>query len=467
MKPWLRLSACISLLMATGCAIHKYHAAPISTASSLASFEARSLSDAGLKQFIETNTHQALESWPLRTWTLEQLTLAAYYYSPDLDLARANVTNAEAGVVTAGARPNPTIGVGAGYETSPESPYLWNLDFTLPIETAGKRGYRVLEARQLTEASRVALAEAAWQVRMKVRTALLEYLISQRQVGVLETEEKARVQQVHLLQRRLDAGEIARPELNNAELDLTNLRLALRAAQGAIDTNRGALAAAIGVPMASLAEHDFVWPKFEAPSPVSTADIQKQAALNRLDLRQALAEYQASQANLRLQIAKQYPDLQLAPNASHQEGFNNFSLGVVLELPILNQNQGPIAEAEARRKQVAAHVHTLQTEAIAEANGALASYKTALAQLREADTGLNTVQQILERQAALSVQRGEEDRVFLTGVQIQAAITARAHLDALHNTQLALGALENAIQRPLSQQTDAPNVSQQPARNEK
>ena len=467
MKSWLRLSACISLLMATGCAVHKYHAAPISTINSLAIFEARSLSDAGLKQFIETNTHQAVESWPLRTWTLEQLTLAAYYYSPDLDVARANVANAEAGIVTAGARPNPTIGVGAGYETSPESPYLWNLDFTLPIETAGKRGYRVLEARQLTEASRVALAEAAWQVRMKVRTALLEYLISQRQVGVLEGEEKARMQKVHLLQRRLDAGEIARPELNGAELDLTNLRLALRAAQGSIDTNRTALAAAIGIPVASLAEHDFVWPKFEMPSPISTAEIQKQAALNRLDLRQALAEYQASEANLRLQIAKQYPDLQLAPNASHQEGFNNFSLGVVLELPILNQNQGPIAEAEARRRQVAAHVHTLQTEAIAEADGALASYKTALAQLAEADAGLNTVQQNLERQAARSVQRGEEDRVFLTAVEIQAAITARAHLDALHNTQLALGALENAIQRPLTQQADVPNVSQQPARNEK
>jgi hypothetical protein len=157
----------------------------------------------------------------------------------------------------------------------------------------------------------------------------------------------------------------------------------------------------------------------------------------------------------------------LAPNASHQEGFNNFSLGVLLELPILNQNQGPIAEAEASRKQVAAHVHTLQTGAIAEANGALASYKTALAQLAEADAGLNTVQQNLERQATRSVQSGEEDRAFLTAVQIQAAITARAHLDALHNTQLALGALENAIQRPLTEQADAPNVSQQPARNEK
>src|ERR1035437_6684096 len=173
MKSWLRLSACISLLMATGCAIHKYHPAPMSTANSLVLFEARSLADVGLKQFVETNTHQVLESWPLRTWTLDRLTLAAYFYSPDLDLARATVANAEAGIVTAGARPNPTIGFGAGHETSPDNPYLWNLDFTLPIETAGKRGYRVLEARQLTEASRIALAESAWQVRMKVRTALL------------------------------------------------------------------------------------------------------------------------------------------------------------------------------------------------------------------------------------------------------------------------------------------------------
>src|SRR5260370_12476985 len=140
MKLWLRLSACISLLMATGCAIHKYRPAPISTANSLALFEARNLADAGLKQFIETNTRQVIGSWPLQTWTLDQLTLAAYYYSLDLDLARANVANAEAGVGTARSRPKPTPGFGGGCETSPETPHLPDVEFTLPLQTAGKRG---------------------------------------------------------------------------------------------------------------------------------------------------------------------------------------------------------------------------------------------------------------------------------------------------------------------------------------
>ena len=32
-----------------------------------------------------------------------------------------------------------------GYETSAESPYLLGLDFSLLIEVAGKRGYRIAE----------------------------------------------------------------------------------------------------------------------------------------------------------------------------------------------------------------------------------------------------------------------------------------------------------------------------------
>lgn len=209
------------------------------------------------------------------------------------------------------------------------------------------------------------------------------------------------------------------------------------------------MAASIGIPLKELNGKLLVWVDLDNPTHVETAQIVHEAGLNRLDLQQALAEYRASDADLRLQIAKQYPDLQLSPHTDRQEGFNNYSLGVVLELPVLNRNQGPIAEAEAKRKAAASHLRVLQSTAIAEANTAIAEYRSAQKRVSEAQSRLRRLQTQLKTQADQAVQRGEEDRSFAVLAQVQEAIATRAVLDALRSEQNAIGALENAMQRPL------------------
>jgi hypothetical protein len=51
----------------------------------------------------------------------------------------------------------------------------------LPIETAGKRGYRTAEAQRLADAARLAAGETAWAVQSRIRTALLQYLLDLRE----------------------------------------------------------------------------------------------------------------------------------------------------------------------------------------------------------------------------------------------------------------------------------------------
>src|SRR5215471_4051535 len=115
----------------------------------------------GWRRFIEQNLGHELSPWPPQAWDLRLLTLAAFYFNPVLDAARARAAAAEAAIVTAGARPNPTITLTPGIP----SPYLLGFDLEVPIETAGKRGYRLDEARNLSEAAKLDLAETAWKVR--------------------------------------------------------------------------------------------------------------------------------------------------------------------------------------------------------------------------------------------------------------------------------------------------------------
>src|SRR5262249_24426116 len=144
-------------------------------------FRARSLAAPEVEAFARRNVPAPPAAWPPRAWDLETLTLVAFCYHPDLDAARAEVRIADAGVVSAGERPDPTLEVSPAYAFNPElgaSPYTLGFSLDVPIETAGKRGDRIARAERLGEAARVELARAAWQVRSRLRAALVEHLVA-------------------------------------------------------------------------------------------------------------------------------------------------------------------------------------------------------------------------------------------------------------------------------------------------
>src|SRR2546422_341076 len=123
--------------LAGGC-VH-YQPKPLSPAATMAGLESRSLSDEGLREFLEANDSSGAQEWPRRSWDLRGLTLAAFYYHPSLDVVRAQVGVAEAGVITAGGRPNPSVSLSPEYTINPDtglSPWLFGVNFDIPIETA-------------------------------------------------------------------------------------------------------------------------------------------------------------------------------------------------------------------------------------------------------------------------------------------------------------------------------------------
>src|SRR6266536_6352427 len=152
-----------------GCA--RFHQRPLSATKVAADFEARSLADAGLKTFLETN--HVMDEWPRRIWDFNALSRAPFYFPPDLDVARAQLVGARAAGITAGARPNPTVSLAPTYDTTTPPPWILGLSFDIPLETMGKRGYRIAQAAHKSDAARFNLATTAWQVRSRVRKSLL------------------------------------------------------------------------------------------------------------------------------------------------------------------------------------------------------------------------------------------------------------------------------------------------------
>jgi len=390
-------------------------------------------------------------SWPLPTWDLNELTLAAYYFNPQMDVARANAAAGGAAIKTAAMKPNPSVGAEAGYQSATESPYLLGFNFSLPIETAGKRGYRIAEATHLSEASRIQVAETAWQVRSQVRAALVDLLFAQETAATLNRQESVQSQYLSLLEARFRAGEIPLPEVTTAQIDLTNLRQALRAAEGQVETAHASLAAAVGIPESGFAGKAVIWRVVDeppAPDALPAQSIRAEAVENRLDVQGVLARYEAAQSRLQLEAARQYPDIDLGPGYSNGEGIQAISLVLGTVLPLRNRNEGPIAEAEAARKAAGAQLLAVQSTVIAQTDKALAQYAAAYAVLEQARR--STAQTEEQRRTTYQwLQSGEADQLAAVSADLQVAAIDRVRIDALHQAQLALGSLEDALQRPI------------------
>jgi outer membrane protein, heavy metal efflux system len=456
----LRRGALFGLLLPlAGC--YHYRPQPILPATVEQQYRARSLSDPGLKEFIEAQPVGKPASWPSTDLSLDALTLVAFYFHPDLDAARARLATSEAAVITASKKPNPGFSGASGYTNAERAAYVLKFSLDWTIETAGKREHRTQQARNLSEAARFSLGETAWQVRSKVRSALLDQLLASRELELLGREQQTRGEALKLYEERLAAGEISRPEVDVVRTSLTLLEVTTERAKGREQETRAALEASLGLAPGALDGTRFVWNSFEAPpgkEALPLRNVQRAGLLNRLDVQRVLAEYAASESALQLQAARQYPDIRIAPGYEFTEGFNSYFIGPSALLPLRDRNQGPIAEAEARRAETAARFLAQQGAAIDQIERALIRYRSALADFRDADSRLKTLLEDRERAIQEQIRAGEAEQLALIGVRLESVAAAGARLNALRAAQAALGALEDAVQYPLESGVALPAV---------
>ena len=168
---------------------------PLDPADVAHAFEARSLAELGLRDFVEQQTHSRVPTWPPQPLDLDTATLAALYFQPSLDVARAQRDVARGAIATAGQRPNPTLLLAPELSTNPgtaASPWTSALHLDWPIETAHKRKHRIARADALASASERALSAEAWRVRLALRLAFADAEVGRRRAASLRDRGRCR-----------------------------------------------------------------------------------------------------------------------------------------------------------------------------------------------------------------------------------------------------------------------------------
>lgn len=439
----------VAMLMA-GCA--QYVPDPIVPAETALRLDSRSLNDPRLQAFVEKLSPRRGSRNAVKSWGLTDLTYAALYYHPNIEVAQSKFAVAQAAIVTAGQIPNPLLRLAPTYHGVVTIPSPWTVGTAIDflIETAGRRPIRIAQSESLAEAARRDIETASWQVRGRVRSALLKLWAAQSRLNLVRRRQSLQEQFVSILERGFSAGQISALDMARERTNLNQIRLTAAETIRQVAEARSELATAVGIPLHAFQTIDVSFGAFVQARrmPDTARTLRSYALRNRSDIQGALASYEASQSALQLEVARQFPNITLGPGYEYDQGDSLYTLAVGFDLPIFNQNQGPIAEALARRRESAARFTALQAQILGEIDRAFAVYRATTQALAQADA-LVAAQRTRQQEVKRAFDAGEVDRTALALADIELSAIELSRLEAVIQQRQAIELLEDALQRRL------------------
>jgi outer membrane protein TolC len=442
----------LAALALAGCATQPISAPLPSPGAGAAALSARSLQDAGLQAFLAENLGRApaasAGTGPA-AWDFETLSWVAFYYNPSLALARAQWATARAVRQTASARPNPTLSLIPGYNTTRQpgvSPWFPAINFDFLLQ-GDKRARREDIAAADAEAARLAVLAIAWQVRGELHGALLDLQAASVREQMVSAQARLQDQLAALVTQRVEAGRASSSEAAMVRMTALRLHKDLADASTQVVAARSRLAAALGVPVNALSGQEFAAPPVPPFSAEALAAAQREALLSRADVLSALAKVQSAHAALELETARQQPDLHLGPGYQWDQGANKWSLALTFELPIFHRNEGPIAEAVARRAEAVAQFNLVQARVIAAIDAAVAAQSASTRQVAAMRT-LRTEAAAENARARQRLALGAADQLDRLNAALELGSVELALADAESAAALAAGQLADTLQLP-------------------
>lgn len=402
-------------------------------------FRARSLDDAGLRT-AATRPETGFAEWPPGRLDARALAVTALYFNPDLQVARDKWRAANAAIVTAGQLPNPTLSVSPLYVSTAiagvppgvagMSPWVVASSLVQIIETAGKRQFRLARSRYLAEAARLDALSIAWDTTSKVNSALTDVAAGKARATAIGRQVAVQSELVEVTGKLMQGGFGSSLELLTARTVLNRAILDQQAVQTTLTDAQHQLAQTVGLPFDAIPKGRLSLPSLDQRLPPGfAAQVRQAAPLNRADLLARLADYAASVITLQLEVANSIPNVELGPNFEYDQGDLKWGLNLTFQLPIFNQNEGPIAEAVAQRRQAAGQFIAAQASVIGEVERAIAAYDSALRSLAAADRLFQQQNQQARTQETLFA-RGEADRSQLLAARVELATAALARVDS-------------------------------------
>lgn len=388
-----------------------------------------------------------LETKPPGTaWSGADLLAAALARNPQVAEARAKYLTASAAARTAKLTQPLTLTLTAEYAN--EHPrWGYGAAADMPFDAGVRRGARMSTADLQALQAWYDYAEAAWAVRTALEKARIDLASAEGSIALADHAVSLRRDRLQRLEQRVAAGEddrvlalAAQTELAAAERKLADIRG--RRQQAKVD-----LATALGVGPVAVDDLALA-PLLEVPALDMLPAWRRDAVATRRDVLRALADYDLAESALRLEVARQYPEVRIGPAYFYDHGVGKLPFTLSLALPTYDLNRRAIEQAEAARAAAGRSLETVQANVLAAVDTANAALATARANLdRVTQRALPAAQRTAEG-ATRSLQAGAADRVDVLAAQAAVLDAELDLLDARRTVATAAADLEDALRRP-------------------
>ena len=305
--------------------------------------------------------------------TIEQTVAEALEKNLGLLAERANISIADARLITARLRPNPVLSVGGDHlpllntrftQENRAGPPEYNLRTDFLVERAGKRRHRIEVAENARSAVELDFLNATRSVILNVREAFVEGLLAKESLLLARQNLESLNQIVEFNTARLKAGDIAEVELIRSRLPGLQLETIVRQWGLKVRITLTHLQTLLSRPR-YVTSFDIAGELRRDETVPGVEEIQKLARESRPDLRALQRELERARSDIRLQLAQGRVDYTIRTEYRRQQGVNgeSNSLGLFLSipLPVYNRNQGEIERARQEERQIQLRIRGLES----------------------------------------------------------------------------------------------------------
>lgn len=405
---------------------------------------------------------------PVQGTSSNELVRRALASNGELAAARLEIERARGRLRQAGLRPNPTLDFEqtTGRFTSATGESETSVGLTVPLELGGKRRKRIELAQAEFEAVEAEVADRERRLTNEVLALYSEALAAMRELGTLEELNNLDLQTTRFVQARVNEGETAPIELNQLRVEVERLRSRRALVEGRLQSTILRLKSLTGVPPQELLRlrENIASPSLPAP-PGSVEAAIDIALRTRPDLRLARLNEEVAQAGLRLAHAQGVPDVTPFTRFSYSRSvFDDtpvgvlrdrdklLTVGVSVELPVFNRNQGLKTEASAAISQAQKRREFMEAVVRAEVQSSFARYEAARAAVTTFEQGVipRSVENIRTIRAAYQI--GAFSITDLLVEQRRLVDAQREFTEALAEQYRALTDLQAAIGVPFTKE---------------
>lgn len=357
----------------SGCKLINYVKKDIDLADNEVKIEQQKPDSQNFLKFIEKTDQNLFDDFE-KGWNANNLLVAMYFFNSNIKSAKKQYDSVKANEVIAKFRPQSSIGVefGSGDGANEDiSDSVEGLGILYPFETANKRLIRYEIALNKSQSSYEDYQLTAWNERIQLIESLIKYTFNIEMIKTIKLELISRQAIFNMNLKRFENGLIDQISLNKSKLDFQSTENKLKEMQLLQITLRKEISISAGMRI------DFFEQK-----PILTKDIiaelldnldnfldnkvfnewNENAALSKIKLRKILADYAVSEAELKLEIAKQYPDIKFSPAYLYDFGDKIWTLGLSSIVPNLSKNKALISRAEKIRDLEGSKVDNVQLQ---------------------------------------------------------------------------------------------------------